>query len=122
MVKAKTGITFLKRLGFVLIALPEPFTTPIGVACVLASSYLSRLRETSLNKHLHETLTRYLTHSKHSNDETDNKSHARQNAKRYARVEDPTILWQNKSSLPVETSHPLSVRQNRRDKEDNTVH
>ena len=73
MVKAKTGITFLKRLGFVLIAMPEPFTTPFGVACVVASGYLSRLRETALNKHLHETLTRYLSHTKRSNDETDKK-------------------------------------------------
>ncbi len=122
MVKAKTGITLLKRLGFVLIALPEPFTTPIGVACVVASGYLSKIREAALNKHLHETFTRYLSHSKPAKAETDNKSHARQKVKPYTRTQDPMILWQNKASLPVETSHPHFVRQNRRDKEENTVH
>ena len=116
MVKTKTGITLLKRLGFVLIALPEPFTTPIGVACILASSYLSRLREATLNKHLRETLTRYLSHSKSSNHETENNSRGRHKVKRHTRIDDPTILWQNKSVLPVETSHPPSVRQNLRDK------
>ena len=122
MVKTKTGITLLKRLGFVLIALPEPFTTPIGVACILASSYLSRLREATLNKHLRETLTRYLSHSKRSNDETENNSRGRHKVKRHTRIDDPTILWQNKSVLPVETSHPPSVRQNLRDKGENTIH
>ncbi len=123
MVKAKTGITFLKRLGFVLIALPEPFTTPVGVACVIASGYLTRLRETSLNKHLHETLTRYLSHTKNSSAETDNKSHARQKVKPYTRPDDTTVLWQNTGLVPVDTARPSLIKQNRRDAEDkNAIH
>ena len=120
MVKAKTGITILKRLGIVLIALPEPFTTPIGVACVIASGYLARLREATLNKHLRETLTRYLSHTKRSNDETDNKSHARQKVKPYTRTDNPTILWQNTSH--IEANHITPIRRNRRNAEEKTIH
>src|SRR3990172_6693158 len=129
MVKAKTGITLLKRLGFVLIALPEPFTTPIGVALIVASSYLSRLREASINKNLRETLKRYLSLSKHPKAETDSKS-STTNKKRHTRIEDPLILWQSKNTAQVETSHPTSVWHNQRDKGftlstiegDNTIH
>jgi hypothetical protein len=63
MIKTRTSIRILKRVGIALIALPEPFTTPFGVALLLTSRYLSRRVEASQNNRLRETVRFYLTHS-----------------------------------------------------------
>jgi hypothetical protein len=42
MISTKTSAKVLKRMGIVLVTMPEPFTTPVGVACIIASQCLSR--------------------------------------------------------------------------------
>jgi hypothetical protein len=50
MISKKTGAKVLKRMGIVLVTMPEPFTTPVGVACIIASKYLSgRIEQARLN-------------------------------------------------------------------------
>jgi hypothetical protein len=66
MFKIKTSIKLLKQVGFVLIALPEPITTPFGAALVITSQCLSRVYESELNRHLRESLKRHLAHRKDS--------------------------------------------------------
>jgi hypothetical protein len=63
MIKTRTSIRILKRVGIALIALPEPFTTPFGVALLLTSRYLSRKVEARQNNRLRETVRHYLAHS-----------------------------------------------------------
>jgi hypothetical protein len=63
MIKTRTSIRILKRVGIALIALPEPFTTPFGVALLLTSRYLSRRVEARQNNRLRETVRYYLAHS-----------------------------------------------------------
>ena len=63
MIKTRTSIRVLKRVGIALIALPEPFTTPFGVALLLTSRYLSRRLEARQNNRLQETVRYYLAHS-----------------------------------------------------------
>jgi len=63
MIKTRTSIRILRRVGIALIALPEPFTTPFGVALLLTSRYLSRRVETRQNNRLRETVRYYLAHS-----------------------------------------------------------
>jgi hypothetical protein len=62
-IKTRTSVRVLKRVGIALIALPEPFTTPFGVALLLTSRYLSRRVEARQNNRLRETVRYYLAHS-----------------------------------------------------------
>jgi hypothetical protein len=41
----RNSINLLRQTGIILIALPEPFTTPLGVACVAAAQYMSKSLE-----------------------------------------------------------------------------
>ncbi len=56
------GLRLLKYLGFTLIALPEPFTTPIGVGLIVAARFLAKKRETRVFRHFEKALTGYLNH------------------------------------------------------------
>ena len=53
-------IRVLRHLGIALIFAPEPFTTPFGVACILAARRLSRQHEAKLNSRLRATVQYYL--------------------------------------------------------------
>jgi hypothetical protein len=50
----------LKGVGLALIAMPEPFTTPIGVGLIAASWVLSRQEEKKKRVHLRNILGEYL--------------------------------------------------------------
>ncbi|MFH0768187.1 MAG: hypothetical protein V1932_01300 [Chloroflexota bacterium] len=87
MIKTKTVYKLLRNLGIVLIAMPEPFTTPIGAAITLSAIYLSRRLEISQNKLLRETFKNYLDHHK-----------------RFS--EDSTTPGNTRYTQTVESSHP----------------
>jgi hypothetical protein len=50
----------LKGVGLALIAMPEPFTTPIGVGFIAASWVISRQQEKKKRVHLRKILGEYL--------------------------------------------------------------
>jgi hypothetical protein len=50
----------LKGLGIALIAMPEPFTTPLGVGLLAASWVLSRQEESRRKAHVRHIVTEYL--------------------------------------------------------------
>lgn len=94
MIKTKTSIRLLRRLGIALIALPEPFTTPFGVALVLASRYLSRRLEANRNKRLREMVRYYLAHTTLFSGDADGKSTAPGSVKRHTQSKEHAILGQ----------------------------
>ena len=122
MIKAKTSIQLLRHLGIVLIVLPEVITTPFGVVLVLASRYLSRRLEASLNKRLQETLKYYLAHFKRFSDDADGESSAPSRVKRYTQSEEHLISWQYKGSRSFDATPSPSVWQSWRDTRDDIVH
>jgi hypothetical protein len=74
MIQAKTSIKFLKYLGIGLVALPEPFTTPFGVALLFAANYLSQNTEPSLDNLLPGTPAYHSYWFKHPGDLIDSAS------------------------------------------------
>ncbi len=64
MVSSRTSVRFMRHCGMILIALPEPVTTVIGVGMVVASRYLSHRIEAGVYKRLRETLRNYMAHFK----------------------------------------------------------
>ena len=122
MIKAKTSIQLLRHLGIVLIVLPEVITTPFGVVLVLASRYLSRRHEASLNKRLQETLKYYLAHFKRFSDDADGESSAPSRVKRYTQSEEHLISWQYKGSRSFDATPSPLVWQSWRDTRDDIVH
>jgi hypothetical protein len=105
MIKAKTVVSLLRRLGIVLIALPEPITTPFGVALGLTAHYLSRRLEASLNKRLRETLKNYLAKFKRFSDYADSEASAPGEVKRYFDSEEHMIPRQYKGSVGPNPSY-----------------
>ena len=91
MINAKSSVKLLRRLGIALIAMPEAVTTPIGVALILTSRYLSKKIEADLYKRLHGTFQHYLAHSKRHAKDADTKPDDRKQAKRTARNADRLI-------------------------------
>lgn len=122
MIKARTRIKFLRRLGITLIALPEPFTTPFGVALVLLSRYLSRRREASRNKRLREMVSYYLAHTKLFSVDANSKYIDFGSVKRYAQSEEHVIPEQHTGSCSFEANLAPLVWQSWRDMRDHTVH
>ena len=122
MIKAKTSIQLLRHLGIVLIVLPEVITTPFGVVLVLASRYLSRRLEASLNKRLQETIKYYLAHFKRFSDDADGESSAPSRVKRYTQSEEHLISWQYKGSRSFDATPSPLVWQSWRDTRDDIVH
>lgn len=94
MIEAKTIIRLLKHLGIVLIALPEPFTTPFGMAFILVSRYLSKRLEAKKNKRLQEIVKYYLAHTRPFSSETAGKYINSSSVKRYTRIEEHVIPQQ----------------------------
>jgi hypothetical protein len=70
----RANIGRLRRLGITVIFLPEPFTTPVGVALVLVSRYLSRRLEAKMNERLRDALKYYVAHTRVSSYTSDGKS------------------------------------------------
>jgi hypothetical protein len=80
----------------VLVALPEAVTTPIGLALILTSRYLSKRIEANLYKRLHETFQHYLAHYKRRDGATDKPKDQNQTGR---------LPWQKKPK----TSQPSNV-------------
>ena len=94
MVTTRAYIRLLRHLGIALIFAPEPFTTPFGVACILAARHLSKRHEASVNNHLRETVQYYLTHTGHFSDYVDGASCGPGPSKRPRFTEERPILGQ----------------------------
>ena len=94
MVSTGTYVRLLRHLGIALIFAPEPFTTPFGVAFILAARHLSKRHETSLNNRLRETLQYYLAHTSHFGEYADGESGAPAPVKRRGLSEEHPILGQ----------------------------
>jgi hypothetical protein len=122
MIKTRTHIKLLRRLGIALIFLPELITTPFGVALVLVSRYLSRRREASQNNRLREMVKYYLAHTRRFSDDADGKSSAPGPVKRYTRSEEHVIPRQYTGSRSFEANLAPSVWQSWRDMRGRTVH
>ncbi|NWF78065.1 MAG: hypothetical protein HXY36_05690 [Chloroflexi bacterium] len=108
MIKGKNLIKFVRRLGITLLFLPEPFTTPFGVALVLVSRYLSRRREASRNSRLREMVKYYLAHTTLLRDNAADKYPAPGSLMRPGLREKHAILGQitGSRSLAMDTQKP----------------
>jgi hypothetical protein len=73
-VSTRSYVRLLKHLGIALIFAPEPFTTPFGVACILAARHLSKRHEVNVNNRLRETVRYCLAHSNRSGERVDAES------------------------------------------------
>jgi len=94
MVSTRTCVRLLKHLGVALIFAPEPFTTPFGVAFVLAARHLSKRHEARVNNRLREAVQYYLAHTGHSSDYADGESGASVPVKRRGLNAEHPILGQ----------------------------
>jgi hypothetical protein len=106
-------------LGIALIFAPEPFTTPFGVACILAARHLSKKNEASVNNRLREMAHYYLAHTSRSTDHVDGEAGAPAPAKRNNLSKEHAILGQITGSRSFEAS--CSIRQRKCDIRDGTV-
>lgn len=122
MVKARTRVKLLRRLGIALIFLPELITTPFGVTLVLVARYLAKRHEASMNKHLREMVKSYLAHTGRFSSDADGKSSALGPAKRHTHSEERAILGQITGSRGFEANLAPSVLQNWHDVRGRTVH
>ena len=122
MIGASTYIRLLRHLGIALIFAPEPFTTPFGVAAILAARHLSRRLEASQNSRLRETVKYYLAHSGRSGDCADGASSSRGPAKRHGLSDEYPILGQITGSLSSANNTTPSVQQSERDIRGGTIH
>ena len=111
MIKARSYVRLLRHLGIALIFAPEPFTTPFGVAFVLAARHLSKRREDSVNNRLREMVQYYLAHTAHFGDYVDGESGAPGPVRRRGLSEERPILGQITGSRSLEAK--CSVRQSR---------
>ena len=66
MANTRTYVRLLRHLGVALLFAPEPFTTPFGVAAILAARHLSKRHEVTVNNRLRETVRCYLARTSHS--------------------------------------------------------
>jgi len=113
MINTRTYVRLLRHLGIALIFAPEPFTTPFGVAFVLAARHLSKRHEASVNSRLRETVQYYLAHAGHFGDYVDDGSGAPGPVKQRGLSEERPVLGQitGRCSFGAESF----VRQSRRD-------
>lgn len=121
MIKAKTGIKLLRRLGIVLITMPEVITTPFGIALLLTARYLSQKLEAIMYKRLRETLKLYLDLSKPLSDGAEDESKPQKRAKRSTKRVDRVIPWQQKDSRSFGTELVPLILPDWRNTTDDTV-
>jgi hypothetical protein len=92
MVNTGTYVKLLRHLGIALIFAPEPFTTPFGVAFILAARHLSKQHEVAVNNRLREMVQYYLAHSSLLSHDAEDKSDTPDPVKRHALTEERPIL------------------------------
>ena len=122
MVKTRTIIRFLRRLGITLIFLPELFTTPFGIALILISRHLSKRLEARQNKRLQEMVKYYLAHTGPFSSDTAGKYIASSSVKLYTRSEEHVIPQQFIGNHSFEINITPSVWQSWHDMRSRTVH
>ncbi len=103
----------MRHLGIVLIALPELVTTPLGVALILTSNYLSRRLEANVLKRLRAKLKHYLAHFRHFGDER--KSDATEIITHHALNETPLVPRQHTGNHSIEENPRPAMLQSRHD-------
>lgn len=109
MANANTYVRLLRHLGIALVFAPEPFTTPFGVACMLAARHLSKRNEASVNNRLREMVQYYLARTSHFTDHPDGEAHAHTPVKRHNPRKERAIRGQITGSRSIEVNS--SVRQ-----------
>ena len=101
MIQTRASVRLLKYLGIVLVALPEPFTTPFGVALLFTAYNLSQELKSEA-EHLLET-SGYLSYwFKRPSDYVAVDSSAQGTAKSYSQNEKPPTPWPQESSRNLE--------------------
>ena len=113
MINTGTYVRLLRHLGIALLFAPEPFTTPFGVAFVLAARQLSKRHEASVNNRLRGMVRYYLAHSGHPSDYVDDESGAPGAVKRPSLGKARPILGQITGSRSIEANP--SVRRGRQE-------
>ena len=119
MTNTSTYVRLLRHLGIALIFAPEPFTTPFGVACILAARHLSKRNEASVSNRLREMVQYYLAHTGRFFDHVDGEAGAPAPAKRHNLSKERAVLGQITGSRSFEAS--CSIRQRKCDIRDATV-
>jgi len=110
MIKLGTLIKILKRSGIALLFAPEPFTTPFGVAFLLAAHYLSRNRDRSLNKRASELVQYYLGHTAQVADEPEPKPDSPGSLGRYTQEEQQSFTRQYRPGAAFAASSAVPGR------------
>ncbi len=103
MIRSRTGVKFLRRLGITLIFLPEITTTFIGVALLLVAHSFSKRHKASLDKRLREMIQRYLINTRRFGDDADGKSSDPGSARRHNFSEERHIPEQITGSHSFQT-------------------
>ena len=109
MTNANTYVRLLRHLGIALIFAPEPFTTPFGVACILAARHLSKRNEASVNNRLREMVQSYLAHTNRFTNQVESEARAPATARRRNLSKEHPVLGQITGSRSFEAKS--SVRQ-----------
>jgi hypothetical protein len=116
MANTGTYVRLLRHLGIALIFAPEPFTTPFGVACMLAARHLSKRNEASVNYRLREMVQYYLAHASRFTDHPNGEASAPAPVKRRNLRKEHAILGRITGSRVSQANCP--VRQAKRDIQD----
>jgi hypothetical protein len=122
MTNASTYVRLLRHLGIALVFAPEPFTTPFGVACILAARHLSKRNEASVNSRLRETVKYYLAHSGHFDLDINGAPSPQGPVRRHGLSDEYPIPGQITGSLSSANNTTPSVQQSERDIRGGTIH
>ncbi|MBI2849438.1 MAG: hypothetical protein HYX80_00160 [Chloroflexi bacterium] len=114
MTTARDTIKFMRRLGIVLITLPEAVTTPFGVALLLGARYLSKRLEANLYERLRGTFQHYLAHTTRRPVHNAGKSGVPGKVERSARSEPRPIPIPVKNNNAKDESLPLNWQSQRK--------
>lgn len=104
MIQTRTNVRLLKYLGIGLVALPEPFTTPFGVALLLTAHHLSQELKAGPDNFLLETPDDWF---KRSADHVVGGPGIPGEVRLYARSAGHLLPWQYEGSRSLEVNSPL---------------
>jgi hypothetical protein len=104
MIQTRTSVRLLKYLGIVLVALPEPFTTPFGVTLLLTAYRLSQKLKAGPDNFFLETPEDWF---KRSADHVVGGPGVPGEVRLYARSVDHPLPWQHEGNRSLEANSPL---------------
>jgi hypothetical protein len=104
MTQTRNSVRLLKYLGIGLIALPEPFTTPFGVALLFTAYHLSQKLEAGPDNFFLETPDDWL---KRSGDHAAGGPGVPVEVRLYTRSANQPLPWQHEGSRSLEANSPL---------------